>query len=293
MTHPHLSDEQLSAHLDGEAGDERAAGLHLASCPDCARRRAVLDRASALVRTPVGPVPPGAAVSAVRAAVAEVAEARSPGVASAQRGSWWTRRPRVLAGVAAVIAAAAVAVPVSLSGGHGTQQVSSAAKAAPSAHAAKPSSNSTGASAPTSSREPTQTLQQPAGTAGASPADLGTLSSVVALRSRLTTALSGNGSAAFATAGRTAEDAPEASAAPAASAAASAGSEACEPAALRVAGTTHAVELVAVATYEGVPALVVVVRPSPRTSGAVLAPVAVVVARSGCRLLVSAALPSP
>lgn len=74
MNRPHLDDEQLSAHLDGVALDERDQ-FHLQGCADCAGRRRDLAAASEAVAAPVAPL--DAAV--VEALVARAVSHAGPG----------------------------------------------------------------------------------------------------------------------------------------------------------------------------------------------------------------------
>ncbi len=160
----HLSDEQLSAQLDGELHPARpgepdaGAGAHLAACASCRRRRAALADARALVGTPVVPVTPSVKAAAVAAALAgglpeERIAGRPPAVTVLA-----SRRPapRLLVGAAAAVALLVVGVGVSLGlthgvalphvvghGGHGSASTSTAALGTPQASAVRPAASGT------------------------------------------------------------------------------------------------------------------------------------------------------
>lgn len=96
MTTPHLDDELLSAHLDGEPVDGPAFDVaeHLADCPDCRARLGALRRVVAAVGTAVPPPSDEQRQAAVAAALA----ARVPSLEARRR------RLTVLAAAAAVVA---------------------------------------------------------------------------------------------------------------------------------------------------------------------------------------------
>lgn len=75
MTTSHLHDEQLSAHLDGEAGREEPD--HLRTCQDCGARLARLEAVATLLSEPVTPPPAAAREAAVAAARAAWAAERA------------------------------------------------------------------------------------------------------------------------------------------------------------------------------------------------------------------------
>lgn len=136
MTVPHLDDDQLSAHLDGEAGPEVAT--HVGSCPHCEARLGRLEAVSSQLRAPV-PLPPHhvreAAVAAAREAWESRAQApkkgRGAGVFSLEQRR---RVPRWALPVAAAAAALLVAVPVLSSlrdGGDRAETASTAEKGRP------------------------------------------------------------------------------------------------------------------------------------------------------------------
>lgn len=117
MTTPHPDDEQLSAHLDGEAGDGTAE--HLGSCRDCEQRLAGLRLVSSRVGSSVAGPPDRVREAALQAARTTWLTARAEGdgtvsghgpevVALEER----RRLPRWALPVAAAAAALIVAVPV-------------------------------------------------------------------------------------------------------------------------------------------------------------------------------------
>lgn len=77
MTAPHPDDEELSAHLDGEAG--AATTAHLASCPQCDGRLHQLEAAASRVAAPVRPPDDGVRQAAMAAAL-EAFASPGPGV---------------------------------------------------------------------------------------------------------------------------------------------------------------------------------------------------------------------
>jgi hypothetical protein len=117
----HLSDEQLSAYLDGEEVQGPLGALdleaHLAGCARCSDRIEALREVSTLVATPVEPVAPEVRAAAVAAAV-------HPGVDEigvlerlARTKPARLRRQRfVAAGAVAAAVVLAVALPLGLSG---------------------------------------------------------------------------------------------------------------------------------------------------------------------------------
>lgn len=124
MTLPHLDDEQLSAHLDGEGHKEAAD--HIGSCGECEARLAGLLLVSSLVGGSVAGAPDGVREAAVQAAGSAWRVAgRHGGAAGAAGGSVIVdlegrrRMPRWALPVAAAAAVLLVALPVvaTLSGG--------------------------------------------------------------------------------------------------------------------------------------------------------------------------------
>ncbi|PLS76577.1 MAG: hypothetical protein CYG61_01305 [Actinobacteria bacterium] len=131
MTVPHLDDEQLSAHLDGEAGAD--AATHLRSCPQCESRLARLEVVSSRLRGPV-PLPPDEVREAALVAAREAwAAGRAGGAAG--RGAdvvaldGRRRLPRWALPLAAAAAALLVAVPVLSSLGDGNERAETTATA--------------------------------------------------------------------------------------------------------------------------------------------------------------------
>ncbi|HUP70440.1 MAG TPA: hypothetical protein VM142_11585 [Acidimicrobiales bacterium] len=116
MTLPHLNDEQLSAHLDGE--DHDATG-HLGSCGECEGRLASLLLVSSLVGGAVPDAPDDAREAAVQAArkaweAVDRSEGESDRAEEAEVTSLERRRrvPRWVLPIAAAAAALLIAVPV-------------------------------------------------------------------------------------------------------------------------------------------------------------------------------------
>lgn len=117
MTTPHLDDERLSAHLDGEGGEEAAE--HLGSCRDCVDRLDSLVVASSCVAAPVTAPPDPVREAALQAARTAWAAARSESepTGDAKGGEVVAleerrRVPRWALPVAAAAAALLLAVPV-------------------------------------------------------------------------------------------------------------------------------------------------------------------------------------
>ncbi len=117
MTAPHLADEALSAHLDGEAGEEAAE--HLRSCRQCEERLARLLLVSSCVGSAVPGPPDGireAALQAARASWAAVPrESEDTGDGKGAEVVVLEERrrvPRWALPVAAAAAALLLAVPV-------------------------------------------------------------------------------------------------------------------------------------------------------------------------------------
>jgi anti-sigma factor RsiW len=296
LTHsaPHLDDEQLSAHIDGEghdavpASDAGTVEAHLATCEGCRRRLEALGAARALLAQPVVPVAPSLRAAAVQAAVTDGPATPVHDDDVPTPISLHPRRPvsRLLVGAAAAVAVLVVAVGVSLGLSHAPSSPS------PSATGALGSAQHRAASAPAASATTRPVTS------------LGSLSSPSALKARLTPLLP---TGDYNVQGQAAELAPATTGAPATSgspattgaptnsgaeAATPAGADAlragavtaCQTTAQRAAGSNASVVLVATATYEHRAALVVVsTLPASATGGPVR--VAVVVATTGCRVL--------
>jgi hypothetical protein len=294
MTHEHLSDEQLSAHLDGawpeapSIASTESLEAEIAACDACRQRLRQLRGARDLLRLPVEPVPPSVRAAAVEAAVAEgVAESPSEssadgrrdratgtGAAPPRRDMRPTRSPRVLVGAAAAVAVLVAAVGVSLGLAHSRGPTASSA-----VHAPVQEPTTSGSLSPTAASPSTGLVS------------LGSIASPQALGRRLAPLLavpkatSGRAAAGtdengnpdeFAT-GSTAQTDTGASTVPAVF-------SPCVAAAQRAWDPSATVTLVATATYRQTPALVVVLEPV-NTVTTENGRLAVVVARSGCRVL--------
>ena len=119
----HLSDDQLSARLDGalNASEDAAAGRHLDDCSECRARLAALSELDASLRGArahdAGDEYFASFADRLGEKIAASSPAGSPAAAPASGGlfGWW-RSPRALALVgstAAVLAVAAVALKLS------------------------------------------------------------------------------------------------------------------------------------------------------------------------------------
>lgn len=109
MNSPHLDDERLSAHLDGE---DEAAAEHLAGCPSCRARLDAFGEVAGLVGAPVRPAPAGRMDAAVAAALAGASAPSAVVPLSTAR-----RRRRTQVGLAAAAVVVLVLGAVSLVGG--------------------------------------------------------------------------------------------------------------------------------------------------------------------------------
>jgi hypothetical protein len=276
MTHEHLNDEQLSAHLDGDSG-EPTLDAQIAACDVCRNRLERLDAASALVRTPVTPV-----ASSVRAAAIEAAlDEGLPAADGESAPAAVTALPPRRRGTGSVLtgAAAAAVVVVAIVGASLGLSHTSTPSASPAASAQKS----------------TKTLGLPEATPALP--SFGAVASPPSLRHRVTGALRSEDALV----------APQASSAESTfsngttqkSASASRGSAsrvptvagaslACVMPALRSAGTGATLLLVATANYDHTPALVVVARTTQPSSSTTTH--AIVVAKTGCRLLLRTTL---
>lgn len=157
-THDHLTDEQLSAHIDG-AEDEARSGApvaeeHLACCDVCARRIEELRDARRLVAAPVAAVSQATKSTAVAEAVRTGLRAgddpaaafagpmvAGPAVVETANPGRWYRRPRLLGGAAAALVALGVALPLAISSQSSTSPNPTAARsssARPNASSAVP-----------------------------------------------------------------------------------------------------------------------------------------------------------
>jgi serine/threonine-protein kinase len=306
MTHEHLSDEQLSAHLDGEAyeagsaiaASEETVENQIAGCDRCRHRLGALAEASALVRVPVASVSPSVRAAAVEAALTEAAEG-GPGVASTAglttlRSSSPPRPTGVLVGAAAAVVVLIVGVGLALGLSHKGSPASTSAVAAAGSHA----------------RGTPEEPRVPATLAPAGLADLGSVGTPASLRSRVTALLASKssdqesvpmGSGSPSTMGAPSSSSAGIGTTPSASSATNGaasmptfGTEGCVAAAQKsvdqnpgLSPSAGPFTVVATVTYRGTPALVLVQRSTtaPLASGH-----AVVVTRTGCRVLASTTL---
>ena len=297
MTEGHLTDEQLSSHLDEDSGpgvDETTASsthAHLAGCGSCRRRLAALGAVRARLRTPVPPVTPrlraasiasvlrtagegdpdSRADAAATAAAAVVADAEPVRIHS-------RRRPQVLVGVAAavLVLAALVSVPLALSG-----QNTSAPSAASSAKSATASTALSNAGQAQSGHQAGASAAEGYSARGAITESLGETSSLEGLRSRVAAALAVRSATA---------NAPEAGAFPSSTPGPTGTPsqfERCLPSAMHGAGPSRVLRLLGAVTFKGTPGLVYVFGPSSRGSSTANAArsAVVVVGRDGCRAL--------
>jgi hypothetical protein len=189
----HLSDEQLSAYLDGEAGKGPVGAFdpeaHLTRCARCRTRLEALREVGVLVATPVVPVLPGLKARAVAAAVhARVDEREVLGHSARWPAVRLRRRPYVVVGaVAATAVILAVALPLGLSGQ--SSPTSIAARHTPARSNATngaPSAGTPAGSAAAPEASPTTT----------STPDLGVVSSLDQVEQRLESAKISNSSSA-------------------------------------------------------------------------------------------------
>ena len=331
-TDGHPTGERLSALLDGVAGfvdagtdadgrrkedgrrdedDGAKVEEHLAGCAECRARMAALRGARDLMRTPVPPVAPDVRAASIAAILreSEAAPVRAGGGAGsgggvgAGRAGGPTpirarRRPQVLVGSAAavLILAAAIGVPLALSG-RSTSGGSTASTAAEASRgAASGGAASGGAASGAHSGGDSLGTKDLSKFANAPITDLGPVDSVEALGARAASLGQPNSTAT-----------PNAAAVPGAAAAAptepgpSAGGtfaplttlptisafESCLSSAVRSAGPGRVVQDLATAQFEGKPALVYVFGTSSggSSTGTSARPLAVATARTGCGVL--------
>jgi hypothetical protein len=329
MTDGHLTDEQLSSHLDGDAAtsfagpdpvqspssslpsDAATAAIveHLTGCPSCRHRLSLLEAVRNHVRTPPPPLDPAvraASIARVLATVGSDDAAVRAGVP--ERGVPITiprrpaRRPQALVGVAAavLVLGAAVGVPLALSSessSHSTVSASASSSALRQLHAKQHSSGLTFGSA-----------KSAIGTVS----KLGSVNSIESLRTRVSGLLPSASSTGSAGAAAAPQAAAPSTTGPTGSASATpstvqnqdqnqlniaAGTEEtsqferCLPAASRDATPATALQLLATATFEKTPALVYVFEPpSGSTTGATSQSVVVVIASDRCTVLASTSL---
>jgi hypothetical protein len=291
MTHHHLTDEQISAFIDGEGADDAEL---LAQCETCRQRREQLEAARGLLRVPVTPVAPAVRAAAVAAALAGAEARNEPGSGGSEGGSAvcdlarpHRRRPsgELIGSVAAavVVLGLAVAIPVGLShGGGSSPSASPSARAAP--HGPEQKSLSTRAN-PTGAPSALS-----AGTATGHLPDLGSINSTTSLRRRLSSVQqrqalrqgpANTGSAATKN-GTTDQAAPPAFA----TSGLSPGVTTCVAAARAVVSSSDPLLLVATVRYRNTPALAVLVQTPDTGTGTTTGRRVVVVTRTDCRVLV-------
>jgi hypothetical protein len=283
-TDRHLTDEQLSSHLDDTAEPASATSAHLLECARCRDRLAELGAVGTLLRTPVPKLDRDARAASIATVLRRAEAARAP--TPIRR-----RRPQVLVGAAtAVVVAAAIAVPLALSDHAGTNTAASA-PASTAVHQAPLSGQPSAGSASNESAGPAPTTVP----------DLGRLDSPDALRSGASGLL---GAAAAATA-TTQQATPSTTGASGSTATASnpplhpapdatGAFERCLAPAQRVVGPTRTLQVLATANYEGTASLVFVFGPQsagqPPGSGDGRQPTVVAVSSSTCSVLVDTSL---
>jgi hypothetical protein len=298
MTDGHLTDDQLSSHLDGVSDtdlDERVAPSvddHLAGCARCRERSATLGVVREVIKTPVPPLATEVRAASIAAVLgtAGVPGAGATGTHDAPL-SLPRRRPHLLVGVAAaiVVLGTAVGVPLALSG-----RTTSAGSEASRSLGRPPQQGRHGSA----SAAGTDTLPDHF---DALVANLGTVDSLDALRSKIE-ALTPSAATAAPTPQNSASSPANAKASTATTTTAgSAGSaptgvdgqgttgqfERCLPSAMHAAGAMTSVQSLATATFRGTPALVYVLGPGsgPSQTGGTGQSVVVVTARVSCRVL--------
>jgi len=301
MTQTHLTDEQLSAHLDGaENGAEpltdpgsgaSVVREHLSTCDTCRARLANFEDVRELVRTPVPPVSSDTRAAAVADALRE-ARVSAAAVDGQQAGRESTEpirlrhrvRPRVLAGAAAALVVA---------GSIGILAVTGLTSST--------SSTSSSRSTPTRT-SPNSALHRPAPSLGAivSGGDLGSIGSRQQLRSRLSTSIDGlnknstsAGAGSASGAGGFSAGAPATPSPARASAGQSARAEVymCVGTAIHTANGNRTLEFTATLNYRSTPAIVYVFGAvSGASQGSPARSMAVVTAATGCRVLVTTSL---
>lgn len=293
MTHEHLTDEQISAFIDGEGADDAEL---FAQCQTCRQRRDQLEAARALLRVPVTPVAPAVRAAAVAAALAGAEagnETEPDSAASAGRsavGDAWRRPPRrrrsgeLVGSVAAVVVVLglAVGIPLGLShGGGSSPSASPAARAAPHEPAKKSASSQANRSGTPSALS--------AGTAARPLPDLGSINSTTSLRRRLSSAQQQalrEGPANTASGTGKSGTTDQAAAPSFATSGLAPAVTTCVAAARAVAGSSDPLLLVATVRYRDTPALAVLVQTPAPGAGTTTGRRVVVVTRTDCRVLV-------
>ena len=302
MTDGHLTDEQLSSHLDGMSDADRddkvgqRADEHLAGCVECRHRLAGLEAARDLVRAPVPPLAPEVRAASITS-VLQAAEEPSvdtpsqvhPGGAPVPMRT--PRRPGVLVGSAAAALVLAVGVPLALLSHASSSDSTASAPSTPSASGGVAASAGSDHLGQQNQRQASGTTGV-SGSAHAALSDLGVLDSLGELRSRVTTALSRDVAAAPSAAAppttgpaptgtAPTSPAPTSTGAFASTAPTSTGNgsstqstfnvaaalqtapfEGCLSSARHAAGSNRSVQFLASAEFRGVPALVYVFLPA-------------------------------
>ena len=329
---PHLSDEHLSGYVDGspvvggdDAGESGRIEAHIARCEHCRQRLRTLERARALIRTPVPPVAPAVRADAVSAVLRTwaVGGERDTGATPSERvddGGLPSiealrvrrQRPGFIGAAAAVAALLVVGVGVLVANvvPSSTSSTSNRAASAPPLTTVPALRNAP----PGASPQPFATYG-PAELGGTSAplTRLGTVPSLGALRSTVNRVLSGLSSAAPAPSSALSQGGNGSNHSPATpsatgpattvSGAPSGGAsggvtqdaslpsalQACLSPALGVTGGSRRIELAGSAVYRGTAALVYVFSPSTGASTSKGATV-VVVGRHGCGVLASTTL---
>jgi hypothetical protein len=303
-TDGHLTDEQLSSHLDDTAAPSAVSvasvastppaptphvsptGAHLLACARCRDRLAELGAVRTLLRTPVPTLDRDARAASIATVLRRAEAARAP--TPIRR-----RRPQVLVGAAAaVLVAAAIAVPLALSDHAGTNTAASAP-----ASTAVHQSPLSGQASPSSSA-----TNESAGPATTTVPDLGRLDSPDALRSGVSGLLGASAAAATATSQQPTPSTTGASGSTATvlnpplhpTPDTTGAFERCLALARRVVGPTGTLQVLATADYKGTAALVFVFGPQPAGqtpgSGDGRQPTVVVVSSSSCGVLVDTSL---
>jgi hypothetical protein len=283
MTHHHFSDEQLSAHLDGEDDDTTTAGgppdidAQITACDQCRARFTALEQVRDRLRRPVVRVDGATKEAAVAAAMADGLDA---GLDAAPSPAPSDGRHRRLVGAAAAAAVIVVAVGISLAASHSHSSEPSAASSSATTHA---SEKSLGPRASAASPKATGTSGLP---------DLGGVASPTALKARLVPALS----AKYGTAGSPTQDNQSVQGSSATSATSSnspavpAADSACVAVAEQVVGYFGSPTLVATVTYQGIPALAVVSPTAGSDTVSAAGQNVVVITASSCRVLIRTTL---
>jgi hypothetical protein len=292
MTHHHFSDEQLSAHLDGQENDTTAAGgppgidAQIAACDRCRARFTALEEVRHRLRRGVVRVDGPAKAAAVAAALADGLDGGLDGRhdRGGQAAPWSSPSPdrhqRRLVGAAAAAAVVVVAVGISLAASHSQGSEPTAASSTATTHASEKSTPGASAASP-----------QAAATSGLP--DLGRVASPTALKARLVPALAGKYGTAT---GAPNQDNQSVQGESATGATTSNGvsvpeaDSACVAVAEQVVGYFGSPTLVATVTYLGIPALAVVSPTAGSDTASAAGQNVVVITASSCRVLIRTTL---